>query len=152
MPTDRHSSPPGTPLPKYFFPDPDSVSGEDFELLLDTLRAFKEEQGRARLVILHDGCAGCTDAVKLALKAEGIFFLFQPSNSPDLQPAEFLWAFMEFRLTARGPYKTQEHFFEVLHEVYLEGCSEFQCNIMCRRWLHNITETIGRNYNNDYKG
>jgi transposase len=66
------------------------VSKEFFEALLETF-AREAEAGAARIILLVLDNAGWHGPANLKIP-EGIRLIYLPSYSPELQPAETLWA------------------------------------------------------------
>ena len=73
----------------------DGVSKEFFEALLETF-AREAEAGIARIILLVLDNAGWHSAAGLKIP-DGIRLIYLPPYTPELQPAETLWALVESR-------------------------------------------------------
>jgi hypothetical protein len=77
----------------------EAVCKEMFELILADFAKFVGAGPRKRIVLQMDQ-AGWHGPENVAVP-DGIRFVFQPSHSPELQPAEHLWPFVDEPLANR---------------------------------------------------
>ena len=83
----------------------EAISKEMFELMLDGF-ARSAGAGPAKRIVLQLDNAGWHGPENL-LVPDGIRLVFQPAHSPELQPAEHLWAFVDEPLV-NGYFETIE--------------------------------------------
>lgn len=95
----------------------EAISKEMFELMLEDF-AKSAGAGRAKRIVLQLDNAGWHGPQNLAVP-DGVKLVFQPAHSPELQPAEHLWQFLDEPLANRC--------FETLQELDMtagERCVE----------------------------
>lgn len=92
-----------------------AVCKEMFEAILVDF-AKSAGAGKAKRIVLQLDCAGWHGPENLAVP-DGIRLVFQPSNSPELQPSEHLWEFVDEPLV-----NTYFETIEDLEKVVSERC------------------------------